>query len=176
MIQPVDTVQNCGYTIDITIMGVVGVFFAFERLDGRSGHAVGRQLLAQLYREATGNDHPEIVCTPLGKPYFVGSKWHFSISHTKNHAFCVLADHPVGIDAEEIGRKIDPALAKRYLSEAEQSRLSEDDALLRLWVLKEAAAKLSGKGIGNWLKTTDFDPFDPRITIINGCYVAILEE
>ena len=49
-------------------------------------------------------------------------------------------------------------------------------ALLRLWVLKEAYAKLTGRGIGNWLKSTDFDPEDTRITCIDGCYVAILEE
>lgn len=152
------------------------MFFAFERLNGRSGHEVGRGLLARLYREATGNALPEIACTPLGKPYFFASQWHFSISHTKNHAFCVLADQPVGMDAEEIGREINPALAKRYLSESEQSRLQSADALLRLWVLKEACAKLRGKGIGNWLKTTDFDPNDPKIQIIDGCYVAILEE
>lgn len=154
------------------------MFFAFERLDGRSGHEVGRTLLAGLYRKATGQDCPKIVCTPLGKPYFADSPWHFSISHTQNHAFCVLADHPVGIDAEEIGRKINKALASRYLSESEQARLGENptDALLRLWVLKEAAAKACGKGIGNWLKNTDFDPFDPKIQIIDGCYVAILEE
>ena len=151
------------------------MFFAYERLDGRNGHEVGRQLLAKLYRDATGESLPEIACTPLGKPYFPDLPWHFSISHTKNHAFCVLADHPVGIDAEEIGRQINPTLATRYLSASEQTRL-QDDALLRLWVLKEAAAKLSGKGIGNWLKNTDFDPFDPKIQIIDGCYVAILEE
>ena len=152
------------------------MLFAYEALQGRSGHEVGRALLARLYREATGENHPEILCTPLGKPYFENSRWHFSISHTTHHAFCVLADHPVGIDAEETDRKVHPALAQRYFSEAEQSRSHTNDALLRLWVLKEACAKLSGKGIGNWLKTTDFDPFDTRISMIDGCYVAILEE
>ena len=152
------------------------MLLAFERLEGRSGHEVGRALLAQLYRDATGQDHPQILCTPLGKPYFVDSLWHFSISHTKNHAFCVLSNRPVGIDAEEIGRKLNPALAGRYLSPTEQTRLTDEDALLRLWVLKEAAAKLSGKGIGNWMQNTDFYPNDPKIQIIDGCYVAILEE
>ena len=152
------------------------MFFAFEALHGRSGHEVGRELLAKLYHEATGENCPEICIAPLGKPYFADSNWHFSISHTKNHAFCVVADHPVGIDAEEIGRTLNPGLATRYLSGSEQTRLCTEDALLRLWVLKEAYAKLSGKGIGNWLKTTDFDPCDPKIQIIDGCYVAITEE
>lgn len=154
------------------------MLLAYEALNGRSGHEVGRELLTRLYRDATGAHLPEIVYTPLGKPYFKDSPWHFSISHTKNHAFCILANHPVGIDAEEVGRQINPNLASRYLSQAEQARLGDDpaDALLRLWVLKEAAAKCCGKGIGNWMRTTDFDPFDPKIQIIDGCYVAIMEE
>lgn len=153
------------------------MFFAFEALHGRSGHEVGRSLLAKLYREATGENCPDILCTPLGKPYFPNSPWHFSISHTDRHAFCVLHDRPIGIDAEETDRTVSPALARRWLSPSEQARLGENraDGVLRLWVLKEASAKASGKGIGNWMKTTDFDPFDPRITIIDGCYVAIVE-
>jgi len=172
----VDTAGKWGYTNVTAEMGVKRVFFAYERLQGRGGHEVGRALLARLYREATGEAHPEILRTPLGKPYFADSAWHFSISHTKNHAFCALSDRPVGIDAEETDRQLNPALAQRYLSENEQARLHTPDGLLRLWVLKEAAAKCCGKGIGNWLKNTDFDPFDPRISIIDGCYVAILEE
>lgn len=152
------------------------MLLAYEVLNGRNGHDVGRALLAKLYRQATDTDLPEILCTATGKPYFPDSGWHFSISHTKNHAFCVLAEHPVGIDAEETDRKIDPRLAHRYFSEIEQTRLRSDDDLLRLWVLKEATAKRSGRGIGNWLKTTAFHPDDNRITIIDGCYVAVVEE
>lgn len=154
------------------------MFFTFERLDGRSGHEVGRTLLAALYREATGKSCPQILCTSLGKPYFENGGWHFSVSHTKNHAFCVLSDRPVGIDAEEIGRKVSPSLITRYLSASEQTRLGGDpaDGALRLWVLKEATGKCRGVGIGNWMKHTDFDPFDPKIQIIDGCYVAIVEE
>ena len=36
---------------------------------GRTGHDVGRELLAKLYREATGEDLPEIAVTDRGKPY-----------------------------------------------------------------------------------------------------------
>ena len=149
-------------------------------LNGRTGHDAGRQLLEQLYREETGERLPPIAVTEKGKPYFPDSPWHFSITHTKGHAFCALSRHPVGIDAEEIGRKISPHLAQRYLSPAELARLEaaadKDDALLRLWVLKECYSKLTGRGIGNYLKTTDFDPNSKKIQCIDGCYVAVLEE
>ena len=152
----------------------------WERLDGRSGHEVGRQLLRQLYEEETGGELPEIRIANRGKPYFADSSLHFSISHTKHHAFCVLSSCPVGIDAEEKDRKINLRLAEKILSDSERVRFdaAEDkrDTLLRLWVLKEAAGKLTGDGINRYPNHTDFDPRDPRIQEIDGCYVAIIKE
>ena len=149
-----------------------------EALDGRSGHQVGRQLLAQLYHQATGETLPPIAVTENGKPYFPDSPGHFSMSHTEQYAFCALSRQNIGLDAEEKGRKVSPAMLEKFLSPTEKSRVGEDpqDGFLRLWVLKEALAKLTGKGIGNWIKNTDFDPFDQRIQEINGCYVAVLED
>ena len=151
----------------------------WKRLENQSGHDAGRALLAELYREETGGEMPRIVYTDQGKPYFLDGKWHFSISHTRHHAFCCLSRSNIGIDAEEIHREIDMRIAQRYLSETEQKRLEKAPdqaaALLRLWVLKEGYAKLTGRGIGNWLKNTDFSPEDERITCIDGCYVAVLE-
>lgn len=159
-------------------MGGYGVLLLAEALNGRTGHAVGRLLLARLYRQATGEALPPIAVTPRGKPYFETGIWHFSIAHTQSHAFCVLCKHNVGLDAEEKGRKVSPHLIDRYLSQRERARLGGDpqDGFLRLWVLKEAEAKRTGQGIGNWMKNTDFDPFDHRIQEINGCYVAVLED
>ena len=154
------------------------MFLLYEALDGRDGHQVGRALLAQAYRQATGEELPPIAVTPRGKPYFPDRKWHFSISHTKHFAFCALSRNNIGLDAEEKGRKVSTALMDKYTSDAEKNRLGGDpqDAFLRLWVLKEAESKRTGRGMGNWLKDTDFHPDDPRIQEINGCYVAVLEE
>ena len=153
---------------------------AWEALDGRSGHEAGRFLLAKLYRAETGEEIPEIRIAEGGKPFFARSKYHFSISHTKRHAFCVLSAHPIGIDAEEMDREIRPRLADKILSEAEKRRYAaapdKQAALLRLWVLKEASLKLTGTGLRGYPNHTDFDPNDPRVAEIDGCYVAILEE
>ena len=154
------------------------MFLLGEKLDGRDGHLVGRELLAKLYTQATGEPLPEISVTSNGKPYFKDSVWHFSISHTKQYAFCALSQQNIGLDAEEKGRKVSEMMVEKFASCSEKLRFGEDpqDAFLRLWVLKEAYAKLTGRGIGNWLKNTDFDPFDQRIQEIYGCYVAVLEE
>ena len=145
---------------------------AFARLEGRDGHTVSRELLKQL----CGGNMPEIAVTEQGKPYFADKKLHFSISHTKNHAFCCLSENNVGLDAEEMDRTVSPALGDKILSPGEKLRCRTDADILRLWVLKEAYAKLTGKGLGNYLYRTDFDPADPRVLIIDGCFVAIMEE
>ena len=71
-------------------------------------------------------------------------------------------------------------LAETYLSPTEKARfdaaLDKSTCLLRLWVLKESYAKLTGRGLGDYLKETDFDPNDPRLQTIDGCFVAILTE
>ena len=154
------------------------MFLLGQALNGRDGHEVGRALLAQLYRDATGEKLPPIEVTDRGKPYFSDGNWHFSISHTEHFAFCALSRNNIGLDAEEKGRRVTPAMLEKFTSATEKGRLGENpqDAFLRLWVLKEAHSKLTGRGMGKWLKDTDFDPFDPRIQEINGCYVAVLEE
>ena len=155
------------------------VYLEFAPLRGRRGHEAGRELLGKMYREIAGGEMPEIRVAPRGKPYFAEGNWHFSISHTENHAFCCVSNRKIGIDAEEIGRRVDLRLADRFLSSYEKALFDtaadKQDCLLRLWVLKESYAKLTGRGIGNYLKSTDFSPDDPRIQIIDGCYVAVLE-
>ena len=148
-------------------------------LDGLTGHEAGRKLLAELYRQETGADLPKILTTDRGKPYFPDSNLHFSISHTPHHAFCVLSEHNVGIDAEEVDRNINLKLADRILSPVEraqyESAADPRTALLTFWVLKEAAAKLSGEGLRGYPNHTDFSLDDPRVTQIDGCIVAVLE-
>ena len=137
-------------------------------------------LLKELYREATGKDLPEIRITDRGKPYFPDSDWHFSISHTPKHAFCVLSRNNVGLDAEELDRKVNLKLAEKILSPEEKARFdaaeNKEKALLTFWVLKEAAAKLSGEGLRGYPNHTNFTLEDPRVTELDGCILAVMEE
>ena len=152
------------------------MIFGNCELLGRTGHEAGRALLAELY---PGDQLPEIAVTERGKPYFVDSPWHFSISHTHRHAFCALSMNPIGIDAEELDRNINLKLAEKILSPMEKSQFDaapdKQKALLTFWVLKEAAAKLTGEGLKGYPNHTNFSLADPRVTIIDGCLVAVLE-
>ena len=145
-----------------------------------SGHEAGRMLLEKLYRETVGKELPPILVTERGKPYFESEPLHFSISHTKRRAFCVLSDRPVGIDAEEKDRDINPALARKILSSGELAQFDaapdKQLALLTFWVLKEAAAKATGEGLRGYPNHTDFSLNDPRVTEIDGCLVAVIHK
>ena len=155
-------------------------YFAVCPLHGRSGHEAGRELLARLYREATGDDLPPIHRTPRGKPFFPDSPWHFSVSHTPRRVFCVLARENIAVDAEEADRAINPALAEKILSPGEKAQFCEAEdkqrCLLQFWVLKEAAAKLSGEGLRGYPNHTNFHLPDPRVQYTDGCFVAVMTE
>ena len=86
----------------------------------------------------------------------------------------------MGLDAEELDRKVNLKLADKILSPGEKSRFeaaeNKEKALLTFWVLKEAATKLSGEGLRGYPNHTDFALDDPRVTETDGCLVAVMEE
>ncbi len=151
----------------------------FEKLtDPRDGHRAGRALLARMYRAQTGDPLPPIQVTDQGKPYFPDSPFHFSISHSKGHVFVALCHHPVGVDAEELDRVVQPKLAEKILSPGEMGQYhaapDQNRALLTFWVLKEAQSKYTGDGLRGYPNHTDFSVEDPRVQEIDGCLVAVI--
>lgn len=152
---------------------------AHKRIQPGTGHEEGWRLLEQMYRRRTGKPLPSVLKGPWGKPYFAGGELHFSISHTKNHVFCLLADRPVGVDAEELTRQVKPALAEKILSAGEYAQYAaahdKNRALLTFWVLKEASGKASGEGVRGYPNHTDFSLEDPRVQELDGCLVAVIE-
>ena len=151
-----------------------------RKLDGANAHAAGRALLKQMYSRYIGGELPEIAVTERGKPYFVDSPWHFSISHSKGHIFCALSERNIGIDGEEMDRKVNLKLAEKILSPKEKAQFDaaadQRLALLRFWVLKEARSKLTGEGIKGYPNDTEFTLPDPRILEMQDCLVAVMEE
>ena len=149
-------------------------------LQGISGHDAGRMLLNALWETYVGGKMPPIAIAQRGKPYFAAGNWHFSISHTNKHAFCALSDAPIGVDAEEMDRNIDLRLAEKILSPYEKAQFDaapdKQAALIKFWVLKEAAAKLSGEGLRGYPNHTKFDLDDERLAEKDGCFIAIMQE
>ena len=147
---------------------------------GQTGHDAGWALLEALYREETGCPLPRVVRNHRGQPRFADSHLCFSIAHTDRHAFCVLAQKPVGIDAEELDRQVSLRLAQKILSPGEMEQFSravdKRRALLTFWVLKEAAAKRSGEGLTGFPNHTSFRLDDPNVYEWDGCLIAVLTE
>ena len=153
----------------------------FWPLNGLDSRVAGKLLLEQMYEELTGEEMPPIEKAPRGKPFFPGSDLHFSITHTKTTVFCAIADSEIGIDAEDLNRKVSPALAEKILSPKEYAQYEavpdgeKNEALLRFWVLKEAEAKCSGLGLRGYPNHTEFDLEDPRVQKLAGCMVAVIQ-
>ncbi|PKL48612.1 MAG: hypothetical protein CVV42_09065 [Candidatus Riflebacteria bacterium HGW-Riflebacteria-2] len=90
-----------------------------------------------------------------GKP-FVSNPYGvcFNISHSGNIVVIVVTDRPVGIDVEQLERRVDSAaVLRRFFSPLEQQShadcLSSDPkrTFFRGWTRKEAVLKATGEGI-----------------------------
>ncbi len=89
-----------------------------------------------------------------GKPQFLDSHMHFSLSHSENLVACAVSLSPVGVDIQKERPYVD-AVARRVFSEEEYAFLqgceNKEKAFCSLWAKKEAVAKRTGGGIGEML-------------------------
>ncbi|MGH2843354.1 MAG: 4'-phosphopantetheinyl transferase family protein, partial [Solirubrobacteraceae bacterium] len=88
---------------------------------------------------------------PGGKPILPGEPLQFNLSHSGSVALVAVSlGLPVGIDVQEAHRATaTPWFARRICTPREHQRvgrLADPEALLRLWVRKEAVIKARGEG------------------------------
>lgn len=100
---------------------------------------------------------PEFTYSENGKPYLRDyNKIFFCMSHCKNAVCCAVSDSEIGIDIESI-RELRPAVVRRVCSEEERATVERaklpNREFIRLWTMKEAYLKLTGKGIGTDMRT-----------------------
>ena len=147
--------------------------FKFEQ--GRKECAFAYLLLCQVLRDVYGiTQQPSFTIGEHGKPELAFndnpncqlstvncqlSSLHFNLSHCKPAIACVVADHPVGVDIERIGR-YDESLARHVLNDQEFSAVQQASdpqvAFIRYWTQKEAIVKLTGRGLDDDLKNLLF--------------------
>ena len=127
-------------------------------------HDLGRKTCAAAYLllcEALRNEYG-IIEPPVfeygehGKPFIVGHPdIHFNLSHCREAAICAVSDRPIGIDVESI-REFNDSLVRYTMNEREVQEIEQaerpDVAFIRLWTMKEAVLKLSGRGIVDDMK------------------------
>ena len=131
--------------------------FKFEQ--GQRLCVAAYMLLKQALREQEGIlDNPIFEYGEHGKPSIMGHpELHFSLSHCKEAAVCVLSRRPVGIDVESIGRYSEPVA--RYAMNDDELRQIQQAAnpslvFTRLWTMKESLLKLTGEGVNDRMKET----------------------
>lgn len=134
-----------------------------------------RSLLAYaLLGYAIAGNYPDIslpvlpVTDEFGKPHLYfntnnasdkDAEIHFSISHSGDHAVCVLNEVPVGIDIETIGKPAD-GIARRFFAHDELDYIRDTESFYRIWTLKESFLKVVGLGMHLPLDSfciTDYD-------------------
>jgi 4'-phosphopantetheinyl transferase len=96
----------------------------------------------------------------------------FNLSHTEGLAGVAAIAYPgwaLGFDVEPLARDVRLAVADRFFSRHENAWLeglaepARQPGFLRLWTLKEAFIKATGKGLTQDLASFWFDPDPPRI-------------
>ncbi len=114
-----------------------------------------------------------------GKPFLVSNtKLHFNLSHSGSIVMCGLHDAPIGVDIERIDEAKDE-VAERIMSKEEKDayfNTKDKKALFyKIWTLKEACIKYSGKGICDALDAITIYPEGEKIrTNVKGCRFTLL--
>jgi len=134
----------------------------FQHASDRSRSLWAELFARQRLAEAAGVSpfEVEIAHDEKGKPFWKGSSFFVSLSHSGSYIAAAVGREPVGVDVEK-KRNAAPAVAKRWfrpeenalletLSEPERTRL-----FFRLWTMKEAALKYAGEGLSGGLETVD---------------------
>ena len=118
---------------------------------------------------------------PYGKPFLEDfSDIHFNISHTSGAIICAVSDRPVGVDIEK-KRKIDLRLISRFFSKNEKDYVllgnsGQDERFTRIWTMKEAYVKFTGKGLHQSFDTFDVLKIQGLITFLyQDYYIAICQ-
>lgn len=143
----------------------------FKYEQGRKTCAMAYLLLCEaLRKEYAITELPVFDYGEHGKPFIVGRPdIHFNFSHCREAVICVVSDHPVGVDVESI-REYKDSLARYTMNDQELERIARSDRpdreFIRLWTMKEAKLKLSGRGITDNMKTV-LDGTEQFQTVIN---------
>lgn len=86
-----------------------------------------------------------------GKPYIKGGGLQFSLSHTNGAVCAAFSENhdteEIGVDIENRGRRVNPVIYKRSLSDKERDSVRSPEDFIRCWVKKEAFLKRTGLGL-----------------------------
>jgi len=99
----------------------------------------------------------DISISENGKPYLKNyPNIHFSLSHSGDMAICAISDNPVGVDIQ-VCTDFKDEICRRYFKKCEADYVfgakipaEKKERFFRIWTLKEAYSKMTGKGLGSF--------------------------
>jgi 4'-phosphopantetheinyl transferase len=146
--------------------------FPKHRREFLCAHALLRLALS---RYAGGNPGKwEFARGQWGKPYVTGAEQlHFNLSHTEGLVACAITGGcEVGVDVERVDRAVDASnIARRFFADEESQYIEslagdrQRDAFFRIWTLKEAYVKASGRGFDLPLREFWFELSNGQIRV-----------
>lgn len=109
--------------------------------------------LLYALRENYNIKNPKIAYGVHGKPYLTEyPDIYFNISHCQKGCVCVISDHEIGVDIQDI-RPFSWNIARRVCCNNELKMLECADEKARLftkiWAMKESYVKMTGEGIAS---------------------------
>jgi phosphopantetheinyl transferase len=120
-----------------------------------------RELARYLLKQATDGRPGVIAYGEHGKPYFKDSDIYFNYSHCKYGAACIVANQEIGVDIQEL-RTVKPSVIKRVCCDNEIKLIKTDEDFIKIWTMKEAYAKFTGKGFAEGFKSIDTTTFPEK--------------
>lgn len=144
----------------------LGFVFELHRRQFVAAHALKRVMLSVVSGTVPGSWAFETGSS--GKPRVTALPGpHFNLSHSEGLVACAVSNElEVGIDVEPVNRDAPLEIARIHFAPAEQSWIAalprSEQALgfWRVWTLKEAFIKATGRGLGQRLQDISFS-FDP---------------
>lgn len=125
--------------------------------DKQRSFGAGMALLYAWRMQYKDRVMPQTARNENGKPYFIGERIPFCLSHSGKYAACVLAEKPdqeLGLDIQE-PRTVRDAVTARFFSVGENKQLCEGGDPCLIWSRKESLAKYRGSGLRGDLRLLD---------------------
>ena len=148
-----------------------------EKTDKASQHRLALSLLDYALQKDFGKSRGTFRYGEHGKPYFEDLDLFMNYSHCEYGVACAVGESEVGVDICEV-RKVRPAVIKRVCCDNELGTVRNDEDFIRVWVMKEAFAKFTGRGLSQGFATVDTSAFPAGMVcrdgnVFVGCYCEV---
>lgn len=135
---------------------------AVDRIESVSGKHLLKKMIDHEYKMG----QPQFTTVKYEKPSAVlnDDVLSISFSHTSRKVCAVVsAEWVVGIDMESDERTVNEKLAKRMKHSSESLKLYENDPIIKVWTMKEAALKAIGTGLRKPMNSVKLEPITDNL-------------